>query len=124
MSIALEMPMSRLVFAAILAVSPLVAVAADCRVSGTAYNIIGKPMRAVVRLTNVDSGRSVFGATDAKAAFSLDASGNGNFRLDLISAPTRVTGSHLRTRSILGQSPRFSCGRDVVVQQDVREQAE
>jgi hypothetical protein len=116
--------MSRLVFAAILAASPLAALAADCRVSGTVYNAVGKPMRGVVRVVDVDSGRAVFGATDAKAAYSLDVSGSGNYRLDLISAPTKVTGSHLRTRSILGQSPRFGCGRDSAVQQDVREQAE
>lgn len=116
--------MSRLVFAVILAAAPLAAVAAECRVSGTVYNADGKPMRAVVRLINVDSGRAVFGTTDARAAFSLGASGSGDFRLDLISAPTLVTGSHLRTRSILGQSPRFACRRDAAVQQDVREQAE
>lgn len=115
--------MSRLVFAALLAASPLAAVAADCRVSGTAYDAAGKPMRAVVRVIDVDSGRSMFSTADANAGFALDVSGGGNYRLDLISAPTRVTGSHLPTRSILGMSPRFACGSGAV-QQDVHEQAE
>lgn len=115
--------MPRLVLVAILAAAPLAAHATECRVTGTAFDAVGKPMRAVVRVIDVNSGHSVFAATDTRAAFSLAVPGSGNYRLDLISAPTRVTGSHLRTRSILGQSPVFACSSDVTVRQDVRDQA-
>lgn len=111
--------MYRLAFA-LIATLPLAAGAAECRVSGTTYDLSGKPARGVVRLLDLDSGRTAFAATDAQATFTIDGSGGSRYRLDLISAPTRVTGSHIPTRSVIGQSATFGCPAGEHARQDVR----
>jgi len=103
------------------------AFAADgCRVAGTAYDAAGKPLgSAVVRLLDMDTGQTQFSAADRHAAFSFDGvapSDIGRYRIDLLSAPTVVTGTRLPTRSILGMSANFACGAGQVAQQDVRAQ--
>jgi hypothetical protein len=99
--------------------------AADaCDVSGTAYDAHGKPMRAVVRLMDLQTKQSTFSITDANAAFAFNgASGGGMYRIDLISEPAKVTGSHIPTRSIVGMSASFSCGQQLA-HQDVHAEIE
>lgn len=111
--------MIRLALGVLTATLPLACAAAGCRVSGTAYDVSGRPAPAVIRLTDVDSGRQVFVATDRRAAFAIDGPGGGPYRLDLLSHPTVVTGSRLPTRSIVGQSPLFTCAMGQQTQ-DVR----
>ena len=111
--------MYRMAIALLIATLPLTGAAAGCRVSGTAYDAAGKPARAVVRLTDVDSGQQVFAATDRRAAFAIDGAGDGPYRIDLLSHPGVVTGSRLPVRSIVGQSPVFACGTGAQTQ-DVR----
>lgn len=101
--------MYRIAVAMLIATLPLTGAAAGCRVSGTSYDAAGKPLRAVVRLTNVDSGQQVFASTDRSATFAIDGMGDGPYRIDLLSRPGVVTGSRLPIRSIVGQSPVFVC---------------
>lgn len=111
--------MPRLVLALIL-FTPALVLADTCNVSGTAYDVHGKPIRAVVRLIDLQTQQAAFSATDANAAFAFNAAlpSGGPYRLDLISAPTRVTGSRIPTRSIIGMSDSFSCAQ--LAHQDVR----
>lgn len=111
--------MYRMAIALLTATLPLTGAAAGCRVSGTAYDTAGKPAPSVVRLTNVDSGQQIFAATDRRAAFAIDGAGDGPYRIDLLSHPGIVTGSRLPVRSIVGQSPVFTCGGGAQMQ-DVR----
>lgn len=111
--------MYRLAFAVSLVALPPICAAADCRISGTAYDVSGKPTPAIVRLVDIDSGQQVFAATDRHAAFAVGGIGNGPYRLDLLSRPTVVTGSRLPTRSIVGQSSLFTCAAGEQMQ-DVR----
>jgi hypothetical protein len=96
-----------------------------CDVTGTAFNRSGQPLQdAVVRLVDLDSPQQAVGVTGTNAAFTIgaaNASGQ-HMRLDLLSKPTRVTGSNIPTRSIIGQSDVFACTgqthQDVHVQID------
>jgi hypothetical protein len=116
--------MPRLVLALVF-FAPALALAGPCNVSGTAYDVHGKPMRGLVRLIDLQTQQTAFSTTDANAAFTFDAAlpNSGPYRLDLISAPTRVTGSRIPTRSIIGMSDSFSCGAQLA-HQDVHAQVE
>jgi hypothetical protein len=105
--------------------APALACADSCNVSGTAYDMHGKPVHGVVRLIDLQTQQSAFSATDANSGFSFSAAlpGDGPYRLDLISEPNRVTGSRIPTRSIVGMSDRFGC-RGALAHQDVRAQVE
>lgn len=111
--------MMRTLTALALLTSAAAAQAATCSVAGTAYDAGGKPLRdAVVRLFNPDSGQASYAVTDASATYRLSADGAGDaFRVDVLSQPTVVTGTHIRTRSILAMSPVFACRGSA--QQDV-----
>lgn len=83
-----------------------------CSVTGTAYSVKGQPLHnAVVRLVDLDSQAQTFALTDASANYSIDANSMSGqrMRVDLVSEPTVVTGTHLPSRSILGQSDSFAC---------------
>jgi len=112
--------MLRTLTALMLLSSGIAAQAETCSVAGTAYDATGKPLRdAVVRLVSSASGEASYAVTDASAAYRLSANGMGDaFRVDVLSPPTVVTGTHIRTRSILGMSPVFACRGSA--QQDVR----
>lgn len=98
------------------------ATAEDCNVAGKAYDVDGRPMRAaVVRLINLETRQASLSATDTNADFRLGASGGGQYRVDLLSPPTVVTGSHIPTRSVVGTTTDFSC-RGGPEHQDVRAQ--
>lgn len=104
--------MKPLVPIAALSMLGLCAATHACDVTGTAFNRSGQPMHAaVVRLVDLDSPHESFGVADTNAAFMIDADGASgqHMRLDLLGAPTRVTGSHIPTRSIIGQSGVFAC---------------
>jgi hypothetical protein len=102
--------MYRLVLALVLLGSCAAAAAQDCSVAGKAFDIDGRPLRAtLVRLTNLETRQSSLGATDANAEFRVSGAGGGQYRLDLLSPATAVTGSHIPTRSVLGVSGDFSC---------------
>jgi hypothetical protein len=93
-----------------------------CSVSGTAFTPHGKKMSwAVVRLIDLDAPHSaVYTTADDNAAFAFNGASSGQrMRLDIISPPTVVTGSHVPTRSIIGQSQTFSCSNSQMMQ-DVR----
>ena len=104
---------------------PALALADTCSVSGTAYDLHGRPMQGVVRLIDLQTQQAAFAATGANASFSFTAAlpGDGPYRLDLVSEPSRVTGSRIPTRSIMGMSDNFSC-RGALAHQDVRAQVE
>ncbi|WP_395680700.1 carboxypeptidase-like regulatory domain-containing protein [Dokdonella sp.] len=121
--------MNRTVVVLVLSLSASGALAADgCRVSGTAYDAGGRPIgSAVVRLLDIDTGQTQFSAADRHAAFSFDTvvpSDIGRYRVDLLSAPTVVTGTRIPTRSILGMTANCACGAGQVAQQDVRAQVD
>jgi hypothetical protein len=83
-----------------------------CSVTGTAYTVKGQPWHgAVVRLIDLDSQAEAFAMTDASANYSIDANSMSGqrMRVDLVSEPTVVTGTHLPSRSIVGQSDAFAC---------------
>jgi len=104
--------MSRSILALALLTTTLGAHAETCSVAGTAYDPTGKPLHdAVVRLFNQQTGQASYSLTDANATYRLSAEGAGGeaFRVDLLSHPTVVTGTHIATRSILGMSPSFAC---------------
>ena len=97
----------------------LAAHAQACSINGTAFaSHGGKAPGTVVRLVNLDSPAApVFAVADANAAFAFEGhSGGQRLRLDLLSAPTVVTGSLLATRSIVGESGIFSCTSGQMVQ--------
>ena len=96
-----------------------------CRVVGTAHDFRGRPLpAAVIRLTDRKTQHSAFRAADANAGFVFedvpaDARGD-RYRLDLVSPPTIVTGSHLPRRSVLGIARPFTCAAGQTVEADVR----
>lgn len=110
----------------VLAASPLAAYANDsCHVAGTAYDYHGKPMpTAVVRLVDMRTQQAVFRATDNRAGFDFAGIAAADYRLDVLSTPTRVTGTHIPTRSILGMSDRFVCSAGQLAHEDVRVQVD
>lgn len=119
--------MYRFALALVLSLQAAAALAAgSCSVAGTAYDADGRPLhRAVVRLTDLQTQQSQFAAADAQAAFQFSdvaAADDGRYRLDVLSAPTVVTGTRIPTRSILGMSPTFACGAGRAARQDVRVQ--
>ena len=114
--------MYRSVLALVLSAACASAAAQDCSVAGKAYDVAGRPMRAsLVRLTNLETRQSSFSATDANAEFRF--SGGGQYRLDLLSPPTAVTGSHIPTTTVLGMTGDFSC-RGGSETKDVRAQVD
>ncbi|HEU4664952.1 MAG TPA: carboxypeptidase-like regulatory domain-containing protein [Dokdonella sp.] len=117
--------MSRIALVVFAAAAFSGAVHADgCRVTGTVYDADGRPLQsAVLRLVDLETRQSAFSAADAKAGFSFDAvapSDIGRYRIDVLSAPTVVTGSRIPTRSVLGMTPTFACGSGQLARQDVR----
>jgi hypothetical protein len=106
----------RTAFAAVLIAFALNAHASagGCHIAGTAYDDSGKTFPAsVVRLTDAQTHQSVYSVADANARFefdnlSPDDSGH-RYRLDMLSPATVVTGTHLRTRSVVGIAPAFAC---------------
>ncbi|MEO5558506.1 MAG: hypothetical protein ABIO49_02060 [Dokdonella sp.] len=122
--------MIRLTLVLILATPAFGALAATdaCSVAGTAYDAAGKPLRtAVVRLVDLQTRQSAFSAADTHAAFTFNdvaAADIGRYRLDVLSAPTEVTGSHIRTRSVLGTSSNFACAGGQLARQDVHVQVD
>jgi hypothetical protein len=122
--------MIRLVFTLVLSTSAFNAIAATdaCRVAGTAYDSDGRPLRsAVVRLVDLQTRQTSFSAADAHNGFTFSAvaaAETGRYRLDLLSEPTEVTGSHIRTRSVLGMSETFACGAGELARQDVHVQVD
>src|SRR5689334_18924142 len=112
-----EIAMSRLILALLLLSSCAAASAESCSVSGTAFDAHGQPLRnAVVRLTNQDTHRSSFAVADGSATYQLPADAGAN-RLDVLGPETKVTGSLIPTRSVMG-SAEFSCRGSA--RQDVR----
>jgi hypothetical protein len=122
--------MSRFALVVLLAAPAIsgTALADGCRVTGTVYDADGRPLRsAVLRLVDLETRQSAFSAADTKAGFSFDAvapADIGRYRIDVLSAPTTVTGSRIPTRSILGMTPTFACGSGQLARQDVRVQAD
>ncbi len=118
--------MNTIVCSAAIALFTASAASTACSVTGTAYTLRGKPLQgAVVRLVDLDSQMQAFALTDASANYSIDVSGisGQRVRVDLISDPAVVTGTHLPTRSILGKSDVFACAagqshQDVRIQVD------
>ena len=109
--------------------APALAAAAPanaCGVSGTAYDFAGRPLRAaVVRLTDTQTRSAAFLVTDASAGFAFaDLAPGARYRVDLLSAPTVVTGSRLPTRSIVGISSAFTCMAGSTARADVRMQVD
>lgn len=114
--------MIRLALALLLS-TDVASAAQACSVSGTAREARGTPLPyAVLRLTDMHSGATAFTSADAKAAFHFDGlAGDGqSYRLDLLSPATQVTGSHLRTRSVMGRAPDFACREGQPARVDVR----
>ncbi|MBO9664635.1 hypothetical protein [Dokdonella sp.] len=104
------------------------ALAEGCKVTGTVYDFEGRPLRdAVVRLVDLDTRQSLFAVADAQAAFTVHGAarpGTEGYRVDVLSEPTRVTGSHIPTRSILGMTEPFTCDAGQLARQDVRVQVD
>lgn len=119
--------MTRFALILVLCAPTLAAASADtCNVSGTAYDFGGRPLRnAVVRLTDTQTQRAAFLVTDAQAGFAFaDLAPGAHYRVDLLSAPTVVTGTHLPTRSIVGKSSAFACITGNAARADVRAQVD
>jgi len=104
---------------------PVYALADSCSVAGTAYDAHGRPAPALVRLIDLQTRQAAYAATDNRAAFTFNSAlpGGGHYRLDVLSAPTVVTGSRIPTRSIIGMSESFACGGSLA-HQDVRAQVD
>ena len=120
--------MYRLLLIAIFVIPTVNAFAAgdSCSVSGTAYDVAGKPLQSVVRLVDRHTSTSRFIATNAQAAFGFDdlvpdESGH-RYQIDILSPPTVVTGSRIPVRSIIGIAPRFACSAGQTARLDVRAQ--
>ena len=121
--------MNRLILIALVATLAFDAQASTdtCRISGTAYDYSGRPLpAAVIRLSDRQTKQTTYRAADAKAAFAFDglppdASGQ-RYRLDVLSSPIVVTGTHIPTRSVLGVAPAFVCGAGEVARADVKVQ--
>ena len=104
--------MYRLVLALALATPALTAFASSgCNVTGKAYDNQGRPMQnAVVRLFDLQTRRpSAFASVGPDASFAFYGLNSVDYRVDLISPPTVVTGSRLPRRSIWGKSDTFAC---------------
>lgn len=120
--------MYRFLLSAILFVPAVAAFAAgdSCSVSGTAYDVAGKPLPSVIRLIDRHTSTTRFSATDARAAFGFDGlapdESGQRYRIDLLSPPTVVTGSRIPVRSIIGIAPRFACDAGQIARTDVRAQ--
>ena len=115
--------MIRLAMALLLSTAAASTGAQACSISGTAREATGQPLPyAALRLTNVQSGAATFVAADANGTFQFDAlAGDGqSYRLDLLSSATEVTGSHLRTRSVMGRAADFACRDGQPARVDVR----
>lgn len=96
-----------------------------CRIAGKAYDFYGKPSPAsVVRLTDAQTHKDIFRMADSNARFEFDNlsadEGGQRYRLDMLSAPEVVTGTHIRTRSIVGMAPTFSCSGNQTARVDVK----
>jgi hypothetical protein len=118
--------MNTIVLSAAIALLAVSTSSTACSVTGTAYTLRGKPLQgAVVRLVDLDSQMQSFALTDMSANYSIDASGisGQRVRVDLISDPTVVTGTHLPTRSVIGESDVFACSAGSA-HQDVRIQVD
>ena len=115
--------MYRIALALVLSTQAATALAAGaCSVSGKAYDFNGKPLPdAVVRLLDRQTGQTAFAAVDRNADYTFSGLGGSSYRIDVLSAPTVVTGTMLPTRSILGMSSDFSCSAGMA-HQDVRVQ--
>ncbi len=115
--------MYRLVLGLVLSSQAAAALAAGaCSVSGKAFDFHGRPLPdAVVRLIDLQTGQAMFQAVDANAGYTFAGLGGGNYRIDLLSAPTVVTGTMLPTRSVLGMSNTFGCSTGMA-HQDVKVQ--
>ncbi len=108
--------MNRLVITALIAALALDAQASSdtCSITGTAYDYSGHPLpAAVIRLIDRQTQQTEYHAADATAAFAFtdvpnDASGQ-RYRLDVLSPAVVVTGTHIRTRSVVGVAPAFTC---------------
>lgn len=119
--------MNRLILIALLATLAFDAQASTdtCGINGTAYDYSGRPLTAaVIRLSDRQTKQITYRTTDAKAAFAFDglpadASGQ-RYRLDVLSRPNVVTGSHIPRRSVLGVAPAFVCGAGETARVDVR----
>ena len=110
--------MSRSILTLILLSSCAAASAETCSVSGTAFDFTGQPLRnAVVRLTNEQTHQASFGVADGSATYQLPAEAGQAYRLDVLGPATKVTGSLIPTRSVIG-SAEFSCRGSA--RQDVR----
>jgi hypothetical protein len=120
--------MYRFALALVLSTQAVAALAAggSCSVAGKAYDFNGRPMRdAVLRLTDQQTGQTVFSAanTDADFVFNgLNPDSSGRYRIDVLSPPTVVTGTMIPTRSILGMTRDFACAAGQSAHQDVRAQ--
>jgi hypothetical protein len=123
----LEVIMIRLLLISLLATVVLDAHASSstCSIAGTAYDYSGQALPAtVVRLIDRETHQASYRATDANAKFefadlSLDASGQ-RYRLDMLSPAVVVTGTHIRTRSVVGVAPTFACSGDQIARVDVK----
>jgi hypothetical protein len=119
--------MIRLVLITLLATLALDAQASSdtCIITGTAFDYSGRPLpNAVVRLTDQQTHQMVYRAADTNAAFAFedqlpDVSGQ-RYRLDVLSQPTVVVGTHFPTRSVLGIAPAFVCEAGQSVRADVK----
>jgi len=113
--------MTRLVMVLLLSACAASANAQGCSVSGTAREANGRPLPyAVLRLTNLQSGASAFASADANAAFRFSELDGTSYRLDLLSPPAQVTGSHVPTRSVMGRAADFACGQGQPAHVDIR----
>ena len=117
--------MYRFALALALATSALPAFAAGggCNISGKAYDYDGRPLpNAVVRRIDLQTNQSAYAAVGPDASFAFHDLNAVEYRLDLLSPPTVVTGTMLPTRSIWGMSQAFACNAGQSAVQDVRAQ--
>lgn len=119
--------MMRLVFIALLSAFALDAHASSgvCRIAGNTYSELGRASPAsVVRLRDGQTHRSVYRVADANAHFEFDNlppdDSGGRYRLDMLSSPVVVTGTHIRTRSVVGIAPAFACSGNQTTRVDVK----
>lgn len=99
--------------------------AGACEIAGMAYDDSGKAFPAsVVRLTDRKTHQSIYRVADANARFEfgdLPSDDIGQrYRLDMLSAATVVTGTHIRTRSVVGIAPPFACSGDQTARVSVK----
>ncbi len=78
----------------------------------------------MIRLIDRQTQQTVYREADTNATFEFadlpaDASGQ-RYRLDVLSPAVAVTGTHIRTRSVLGIAPDFACGAGQNALADVR----